>query len=198
LDEQLKQRLVGAAVIVSLIVIFVPMLLDEPDDSEPFEMDTRIPAKPPVLRQPLPARESLPKPVSAVPMTSVAESEQEPAGESAPAEAQPPAGESDPPLAQESLSQAPVDGGEAASGRSTPTAWLIQVASFTHRDNATRLVERLRQADIPAQLNEAVVDGKRHYRVQILPQLARKDAEKLTDRIKKEFKLKATLRRYSD
>jgi DedD protein len=82
--------------------------------------------------------------------------------------------------------------------RSTPTAWLVQVASFPHQENAARLVERLREADMPAKLQEVMVAGKRHYRVQMLPQLDRKDAEKLIKRIKQEFKLTATLRRYSD
>ena len=33
LEERLKQRLLGGAVLVALVVIFVPMLIDEPVDS---------------------------------------------------------------------------------------------------------------------------------------------------------------------
>jgi len=195
LDEQLKQRLVGAAVIVSLIVIFVPMLLDEPDDSEPVEMDTRIPDKPQALQDPLPSREILPKPVPAQPTPGVAEPEpvQPPedwSAEEAPSVPDQKASENTP-----SVVETPSSG---ESGRSTPAAWVVQVASFTHRENATRLVERLKQADMPAQLQEVKIGGKQHYRVQMLPQLDRKDAEKLINRIDKAFKLKATLLHYSD
>jgi DedD protein len=96
------------------------------------------------------------------------------------------------------VSKPPSEQAGSEAGRKTPSAWLIQVASFTQQENATRLVDRLKQAHMPAQLHEVMVAGKRHYRVQMLPQLDRKDAEKLIERIKKEFKLNATLRHYSD
>lgn len=84
------------------------------------------------------------------------------------------------------------------TARSTPAAWLVQVGSFTQQENATKLVEKLREADFPAQLQEVTIGGKRHYRVQMLPQLDKKDAEILIERIKKEFALTATLLRYAD
>jgi DedD protein len=195
LDEQLKQRLVGAGVIVSLIVVFVPMLLDEPDDSEPVEIDTRIPDMPPALQQPLPSREILPPPV---PMTSIVESEQGLGSGSPRVEKEPASPEPAASSVSTNTSNAPAGDKGTGKARPTPTAWLVQVASFTHRENASRLVERLRQAQMPAQLHEAMIAGKRHYRVQMLPQLDRKDAEKLIERIKQEFDLTATLRRYSD
>jgi DedD protein len=198
LDEQLKQRLVGAAVIVSLIVIFVPMLLDEPDDTGSVEVDTRIPDKPPELQQPLPSREILPKPVPVVPMTSVAELEQTPATEPEIAEQEPAAPPPIEPVPANSVTKPPVEEDVAETVRPTPGAWLVQVASFSQQENASRLVEQLKESNMPAQLQQVVVGGKRLYRVQMLPQLDRKDAEKLIERIKKEFKLKATLRRYSD
>lgn len=204
MDEQLKQRLVGAAVIVSLIVIFVPMLLDQPEDTEPVEVDTRIPQKPPELQQPLPSREILPEPVPVVPMTSVAEPEQGPSTQSTATEEpedtdqQSPPPEPVEPASTIRVSKPPAKQAGSEAGRKTPSAWLIQVASFTQQENATRLVDRLKQAHMPAQLHEVMVAGKRHYRVQMLPQLDRKDAEKLIERIKKEFKLNATLRHYSD
>ena len=198
MDEQLKQRLVGAAVIVSLIVIFVPMLWDEPEDTEPVEIDTQIPDKPAALQQPLPSREILPKPVPQVPMTSLAEPQQAPEAETSVSEAETMTPEPDRSPDLSSIPEPiPIDG-EREAGRSTPVAWLVQVASFTQQENATRLVDRLKQANMPAQLQEVTIGGKRHYRVQMLPQLDRKDAEKLIERIKNEFKLTATLLRYSD
>ncbi|MGD8587922.1 MAG: SPOR domain-containing protein [Chromatiales bacterium] len=198
MDEQLKQRLVGAAVIVSLIVIFVPMLLEEPDDTEPVAVDTVIPDKPPALQRPLPSREILPQPVSPVPMTSVAELEQTPPVDSAVADEEPVSLESTESTSPASASKPRADDAGSKGGRSTPTAWLVQVASFTQKENASRLVERLRQADMPAQVQEVMIAGKRHYRVQMLPQLDRKDAEKLIKQINQKFKIKATLRRYSE
>ena len=53
LEERLKQRLLGGAVLVALIVIFVPMLIDEPVDSR-VVADHRIPEKPVALEKSMP------------------------------------------------------------------------------------------------------------------------------------------------
>lgn len=46
MDERLKHRLVGAAVLVSLAVIFLPMLLNNAGESGPTITSTNIPPKP--------------------------------------------------------------------------------------------------------------------------------------------------------
>jgi DedD protein len=199
LDEQLKQRLIGAAVIIALIVIFVPMLLDQPVDSEQVKLDTRIPAKPKALQQEaLPSQEILPKPIPPEPDNATSELVQPSSVASQSLEMQ--QGDVEP-AAAEQVSTRPEplrDDGYGDIQRSSPSAWLIQVASFTKPENAARLVQRLKQADMPAQLEEVTIGGKRHYRVQMLPQLNRKDAEILINRIKQEFELEATLLRYPD
>ena len=53
LEERLKRRLVGGAVLVALVVIFVPMLVDEPIDSR-VVADHRIPDKPALIERPTP------------------------------------------------------------------------------------------------------------------------------------------------
>lgn len=46
MDDALRQRLVGAAVIIALLVIFLPMLLDSPQDSgKTQELDLSIPPR---------------------------------------------------------------------------------------------------------------------------------------------------------
>ncbi len=47
MDESLKRRLVGAVVLVCLVVIFVPMLLDDEAVPEPEIRDSNIPPRPP-------------------------------------------------------------------------------------------------------------------------------------------------------
>ena len=58
LDEQLKKRLIGAAVLASLAVIFVPMLLESPPEERPLgEIPPPPPARPfdsKLLREPVP------------------------------------------------------------------------------------------------------------------------------------------------
>ena len=50
----------------------------------------------------------------------------------------------------------------------------MQVGSFSNRDNARRLVERLRKAELPtADPDPVTVDGKRLYRVRVGPVVER-------------------------
>lgn len=46
MEQGLKERLVGAAVLVILAVIFIPMLLDDTGDGDILITDTNIPSKP--------------------------------------------------------------------------------------------------------------------------------------------------------
>ncbi|MET0065103.1 MAG: SPOR domain-containing protein [Candidatus Thiodiazotropha sp.] len=176
LDERLKQRLLGGAVLVALIVIFVPMLIEEPVDQQ-IVTDHALPEKPLPFRveprQPDPVTQS-PEPVQPRAAQTVPEPK-------APAPVKPPKA-SNPPA-------------EAAS-RPSPSAWMIQVVSLTREDNARKLVEDLRKADLPAQLETARVDGKTHYRVRVGPEVDHRLAEQMVEKIKKTFKLKPKLMRY--
>ena len=173
---------------VSLIVIFVPMLLEDPVTSD--LPDITIPEKPPTVRRAIESRDILPSPISAVP-----EQEEEPGLSAA---SQPPAQEEPPGLdeASEPPAQEPPPQ-RVQTGRTTPSAWMVQVASFSQQENADKLVQRLRKAGLAASQVEVDVGGKHRYRVQLPPQVDRKEAEALQQRIKKEFKLSARLVQYS-
>ena len=178
LEERLKQRLLGGAVLVALIVIFVPMLIDEPVDSR-VVADHRIPEKPVALEKPMP--EILPPTLPSGPAER--ESMPEP-----PPMPDPPSQPVKPAVTQPS----------PPPERSSPTAWMIQVASLTVKDNAQKLVADLKKADMPAQLESVKVDGKTHYRVRVGPEVDFKTAERMADKIKKDFKLAPKVLRYPE
>ncbi len=52
MDQQLKERLVGAAVLALLAVLFVPMILDGPDDA-PTTRDIPLPPAIPSPSRPI-------------------------------------------------------------------------------------------------------------------------------------------------
>ena len=147
LDERLKQRLLGGAVLVALVVIFVPMLIDEPVDSK-LVSDHRIPPKPDEIEKPMPS--ILPPPPEA--------------GEA------PPAIAAKAPVKKAAVKKAPTSPPEtkrksppkasAQTERKSPTAWIIQVVSLTVKENAQKLVADLRKADMPAQMQTVTVEGK--------------------------------------
>ncbi|MET0068838.1 MAG: SPOR domain-containing protein [Candidatus Thiodiazotropha sp.] len=196
LEERLKQRLLGGAVLVALVVIFVPMLLEEPVERRTVS-DYKIPAKPPV-RRPLPEagnqqeraieqRQAVP-PVAKSESKPASKAEAEPTPEAKPA----PVKESPPPAAKPEVAP------RSSPARPSPTAWVIQVASLTNENNAKKLVEQLRKADLPAQMEKVKLNGKQHYRIRVGPEVDHRLAEKMAAKIKKSFKLNPKLMRYPE
>lgn len=153
MDEGLKKRLIGAAVLASLAVVFVPMLFEEPPPKPP--QLPPLPERPPerdfaseMLREEVPAIAPL------VPTPQVS-----PSGEDA-------------------------DETAAPKQRTGLSAWIVQVGSFSSRENADQLVQKLRAADLPTPDPELVdIRGKRYYRVKVGPVVERERADSLLPRV---------------
>ncbi|MES9833180.1 MAG: SPOR domain-containing protein [Candidatus Thiodiazotropha sp. LLP2] len=179
LEERLKQRMLGGAVLVALIVIFVPMLIEEPVEKRDKSTHS-IPIKP---------QSQTIKPVQ--PVTPVKPPKK------VVSEAPPPK-----PVVKQTAKPKPVVKAEpkkplsTEKPRSSPTAWIIQVASLTNETNAEKLVEKLRKADLPAQMELVKLAGKRHYRIRVGPEVDHRLAEKMLAKIKKDFKMNPKLMRY--
>jgi DedD protein len=172
MDEGLKKRLIGASVLASLAVVFVPMLFEEPPPQPPALPP--LPDKPPARDF---ANDLLSRDIPRVePLAPRVVDEPPPVARTAPAPAPEPEIEAAPaPLA----------------------AWIVQVGSFSNRDNARRLVERLRKAELPtADPDPVTVDGKRLYRVRVGPVVERSQAEALSRRVDAVAKVKSAVRRY--
>ncbi len=170
MNPRLKQRLVGAVVLVALAVIFVPMLLDGDDSTMPA-FGSNIPAKPGYHFEPLdiPPRE----PAPLAPKPAVIEREDAPPVMTGPvAEVK-----SDPPVeAEEKVTVEPDNTG-------TMQAWAVQVGSFSSTKNALRLRDRLRVEGFDAFVEELKSGGDSVYRVRIGPEASRERAEALKQRL---------------
>ena len=216
MDSVLKQRLVGAVVLVALGVIFIPMLLEGPDDtlvpeldelpelvdpapSRPLDafptMDT-LPASPDTSvlaadaapdSEPRPEPEPLPEPEAAP------EPEAEPEVQAAPGAAQSraqpsPAAEPAPP------EPPPAPAAEPAAG--PLGSWVVQVGSFSNESNAVGLRDKLRQGGFTTQVEKVRVSGKTHYRVRVGPFLERDEAEQKRNQLADKFKLSGRVLSY--
>jgi len=164
MDQKLKQRLTGAIVLVSLAVIFVPVILEGPRD-EWAPRDHTIP-EPPDLDYSEPAELPLPMPV--------------PAGrEPQPGEVEvaTPATEPEPPAepAPGPEAKAPT---QTSEKQSLATGWYVQVGSFSQTGNADRLRDRLRAAGQPAHRQSVKTGQQSGYRVLVGPAETRPLAEK--------------------
>ena len=129
MEERLKQRLVGAMVLVALAVIFVPMLLDVTPEPDPLDIEAHLPEddeagfRSGIVPLDEPATPILDE-AARMGEESIAGGRSE-AGEEAPVAAVPP----------------PVDA--ADGGGDAPPVWAVQVGSFSRRENAFVLQNRL-------------------------------------------------------
>lgn len=206
MEPRLKQRLIGAVVLVALAVIFLPMLLSGPVERTRVDIPMEIPPQPAIqpapelpapggIQQPPPARElaEAPEPVLApAPEPDTEQVE--------PAPPEPP----DVPVAPEQAAEPPPEPAERAPAAvaqpaepSEPPAggptWVVQVGGFRNRDNALRLRERLRGADFPAFVDRTEWQGGPLYRVRIGPVLTREEATELASAVQERYQMEALI-----
>lgn len=194
LDPNLKQRLVGAVVLVALAVIFIPMLLDGGRRDALTASENGIPPKPGFYFEPLdiPPQE----PEALEPRPAVVEQAATPietgplatattVAEPAPAKA-PPSTAQKPPQPKPLIQPKPVKVEPAQV-----EAWAVQVGSFSSADNALGLRDRLRSKGFSAFVEKLQGDKGMIYRVRVGPEASREAAEALKGKVTAAFDLPA-------
>jgi DedD protein len=194
MDQGLKERLIGAAVLVALGVWLIPWVLDGRDEqSEPDATALRLPAP----EEPLPVRTEMIR-VGAQD-DAVQEPAQEPTQEptfraavaerppedSAAAEQPPPAvadaaAEPEPRVAAAQEERQPVaatpppPAAPAATAPSRPAAaaaeagdWVVQLGSFGEEENARRLAQRVSSVGYKPSISNHRSNGRVLYRVRV-------------------------------
>lgn len=179
MQQRMKQRLVGAVVLVALAVIFIPMLLTGPVERQLTDVPVEIPP-PPVVSAPA-ELDQLEGPVTAAPLTASTPIEKPQAVETPTTEAP----------------NAPLIAPDEPAGRSptrTPAelaAWTVQVGSFGDEANAMALRDRLRKKGHSAYVDALAAEGKTFYRVRVGPMIQRTEAETAQARLAKEERIKS-------
>lgn len=181
LDRGLKQRMVGALVLIALAVIFLPMLFSRQDERPVVEVE--VPTEPvspgmpdqvappvevPVASEPVPSEEALlnQEPLVEAPLEPVAE----------PVQPQPPT-QPEPRLDAANL----------------PVSWSVQLASLSNRSRAEELQKTLRGQGYNAYIRH--VDGMN--RVFVGPVIERREAERLRDLLNRQHKLNGIVVRFA-
>ncbi len=203
MEERLKQRLVGATVLVALAVIFVPMLLDGVQESD-SQSGTAIPPK---------VAQDFGQPAldASVVLPTVGEEQDKAHNTDAPTGAAVQAGAERRDTEHGSVVPAkPVDAPSAGSAKLPgqeaprkdvvpapgPTAWVVQVASFNREENALALRDKLRTAGYTAFIERLRQPGEDIFRVRIGPEVERTRAEDLRARLEREMKAKGIVQQY--
>jgi DedD protein len=214
MDEGAKRRLVGAAVLVALLVIFVPMLVDDSDQGEGLGEPITVPGESDIdaafdsemptvedldqtlgedLTPPLPQPEThSAEPGPPAPADAGRSARLEPLSTPTPQQPEQPVA---PPPERSSASPEPT----AAGPKPVPsgaTAWVVQVASLGSSSAAQKLQNELRGQGYPAFVEQALVNGKTYYRVRVGPEVDRGRADALAARLQDATSNKPLVQRY--
>ena len=191
MESGLKQRIIGALVLVVAAVIFLPMLLSGQDETVQVEVDVPpaplmddsdiAPAVPPTLPEPAPVPEIPAAPEGqpvAEPEQEIALIEPPPAVTSPPVEA--PADPAPPPV--------------AASGGD----WVVQQASFSSQSNAESFRQTLAGQGYNAYVRAAEVGGKQMHRVFVGPLSSKEAAGRVRDELQRHHDNKGSVVAYNE
>lgn len=192
MDEQLKQRLVGAAVLVLLAVIFIPMILDQPPEPAPRIKSSPVPEKPDESF----SSRIIPLDAPKTPMVEARRSGTLPVEPPADNGDGSTAGSAAPAPSTNDAVDAAEDSVARSAGATGPTAWAVQLGSFSSAQNAVALRDRLRKKGYTAFVEKAESHGSEVTRVFVGPALAREQADDVVKKLYAETKLKGIVVRY--
>ena len=188
MNQHLKQRLVGATVLVVLGIIFLPMILDKPEigETEPVVMNIELPdndGRPVKEKQPA---QTIPSEVIA--RYEASEKEYKPRDTQALQKAiditQGNTTKQKAGISQIEKSSAPIEGKQR---------WAVQMGSFSRKENADRLVQRLKSQKYSAYYEDVDSNGKIVFRVMVGRFGSRSDVEKMQQKLDKKEQTKSLI-----
>lgn len=206
MQRRLKERLIGAAVLVMLAVIFIPMILNDTSQTESRITKSNIPAKPDnqFSSRMIPLGDATgtntqTQPVAQPPTDTHRKTEtgelsgtQEPSA----TRAVPPAPHAPAPVPEATRStdkktaKAATESKPTASGEDIGlTAWVVQLGSFSSEANANSLNDKLHKAGYASFVEPLKQGGNVIYRVRVGPELLHSKAEKLKEGLHEKMKM---------
>lgn len=194
LDKGLKQRMVGALVLLALAVIFLPMLLSREDESQRVLVDAPAmpvaPEVPEVELQPVvvPEPQLLPDEPVGAEATQSLESVDTVVDEPSAA----PVAPAQPAAPAKPVAAAPQVAPSKLDANSLPVSWSVQLASLSSRDGAQKLQKTLRTQGYNAYIRN--FDGMN--RVFVGPLIERAEADRLRDQLNRQHKLNGFVVRF--
>ena len=183
-DFNPKHRIVGAIILVALVVIFVPMLLNEneppPELKGVREMPPRGATETKVIVTPVASEEAKPRQnpeaVTKTETTSaITESVPKQETKTAPVEKPTKA-----PAAADKITQ----------------AWVVQVGTFSNADNANHLRDKLKSRGHAVHTESVSLAGKKALRLRVGPFRDKEQAVKAQAQIRKELRVQGVVQSY--
>lgn len=189
MEPGLKQRLVGAAVLVILAVIFIPMLLNTSVEEKQVMGRNNIPPQPADMPAP-PAEDFSSRivPLEHPPEQAATAEPAETTTKPAPAVEGAPSASGAAPVPVPAPHEPVVENKDHVASVGV-TAWVVQLGSFSSEEKAEMLNQKLRKAGFKAFVEPLKQNNGVLYRVRIGPELKRSDADAINDRLKKDMQI---------
>ena len=188
MERALKERIIGAVVLVILAVLVVPVFLDgPPEEGEIVSERVLLPGQEAQKTQTVVLERDRTEPVPAAAQT---EPEPEPEAEVSKPEPEPAVSKTQPEPVVSKPEPEPVES-KPAPTPSQPAAasatgmWAVQLGSFSNKENAEKLASELRKQGYAAFLSQVETSSGVMHRVRIGPQKDRESAEAMAARLSK-------------
>ncbi len=170
MNQQFKERIIGAIVLVSFAVVFVPMYLDGPDPVAAGSDDPGVRQTASASIQVLSIPLAEPKEVA---IDEIAAAMSSPTAQSV--------------ILPEPAAEPQRKTGVQAEGTaSLQSGWAVQVGSFGSEANAELLASQLSEQGYPAFVARGRIDGRNMHRVRVGPEADRSRAEALASRLRRD------------
>jgi DedD protein len=190
MESRVRERLVGALVLVGIVVLFVPAILTGRGTT------TAAPPGPETRRAEFPVDDAAPQPEELVLVPEPVADAPAPAEAAARKASEPPpkgtASEPTPSIADARESRAAAPRSEKATAATSPAingstqAWAVQIGAFSSREKAEQQVAQLRERRYAAFILEYRASGKVLYRVRVGPEQDRARAAEIAARLAKD------------
>lgn len=182
MERALKERIIGAAVLVLVVVLVVPVFLDgTPGGDEIVSERVPLPGQAEQKSQTVVLERDRKDPVPVATGSAPAqEQKREPSPKPPVKQAEPETVKPDPePEAEKLAAEIP------AAVASSTGMWAVQLGSFSDQENAERLAADLRKQGFAAFLSQLSTSSGQLHRVRIGPQKDRESAEAMAARLQK-------------
>lgn len=204
MNEILKQRLVGALILIALGVVFWPIIFVEPVD-KPLGESAQVPVRPSIDTTPIdpPGREGLrsspplqasPAAVTTEPGIAAIDNKvekapvpQKPSVQSKPAP---------PPVKKRPTTRTEAPAKPAIDADGVPIGWILQVASVSSPGKAEELRSGLVDLGYKAYIKKIKTENSVLLRVYVGPKFERARLEAMQPAVDAQFKVKSMVRRY--
>jgi DedD protein len=189
MERRVKERLIGATILVAFVVLIVPELLSGPKSTSPQALGPpaatpdghrTVEVSMPGAKDPMPSSE----PAASAPVASASVPEsiaETPAA--TPAVVPPPAAPAPRAAPERTSTAAPVET-PATAPTSATRAWAVQLGSFASRENAEKMQRELKAQGFSVYTSSQGVGSALRYRVRVGPLADRDSAERIAAKLK--------------